>query len=119
MPLKTETPKEKATYAKIKRLVDAHRPRVTAYRPVPSMYGGRFIDYVGCAYGYYFAVEAKRPKHYATDAQYHRLKEIERAGGAAFEINDPLSLQHFADWLNWCRANPLTVPNWPRLSDRD
>lgn len=115
----TYIPRESVHNDRIKQVIDSHRPCVEAYRPVPGRYGARYIDWIGCAYGYYFAIETKRPKKYATGIQYDKLKRIERALGATFEINSQAHIDYFAQWLGWCKANPLKIPNWPTVPDRE
>lgn len=100
---------------RLHRLLVPYQPSVFDYRPVPSRFGGRLIDHIGCAYGYYYGVETKRPSKDATTAQKRRLIEISQAGGAAFVIRDQQSMDRFQAWLDWCRAHPVNVEPWPRI----
>ena len=97
------------------RLIVPHKLGILDYRPVPSRFGGRFIDHIGCAYGYYYGVETKRPGKDATSAQRNRLIDISKAGGAAFVISGNEGIDCFRNWLDWCRAHPVNVAHWPQI----
>jgi hypothetical protein len=103
------------------RLIDAALKAyegVRYYRPVPSVYGKRHVDYIVCAYGYYADIEAKDEGLKETEIQYDALKKTEAAGGATFVINDYRSILKLYDWLQWCHDHPVKFDNWPTIPDR-
>jgi hypothetical protein len=110
--------KERDVTDDINEVLRAHKPLVSWYRPVPSVYGQRFVDYVGVSCGYYWIIEAKRPGKDATDAQYIRAKEIEAAGGAAFVINSPTDVIRFERWLTKNEAKYIVRSDWPTIPFR-
>lgn len=97
-------------------ILDVRKPHVWYYRPVPGIYGARSIDYLGCAWGYFFGIENKRENiNRMTDAQQEKMMGIHLAGGATFFCNgDPLLYGKLVKWLEWCEQHPApampTVP---------
>lgn len=58
------------------------------HMPVPGGYGDSTLDYVGCAAGKFFGIEAKAPGKAPTKLQELTLNRMQRAGGATFVIDD-------------------------------
>ena len=105
---------EKNVTRKIKALLKSYSPKVTFYRPVPSRYGGRSVDYIGCACGFAFYIEAKRPGRVMTPLQRQFMLDQEAAGAATFLIDD-LELETLQEWLEWCiEKHPGKAEWWPR-----
>ena len=44
----------------IKAILDKYGDDIYWYMPVPTGYGKRTLDFLGCAWGIFFAIEAKR-----------------------------------------------------------
>ena len=85
---------------KIKKLLDSYSKHLYYYMPVPSGYGSRTVDYLGCCKGVFFAIEAKRPKGKPTALQQSVLEQIRDAGGVSFVVNDDASLAELERWLD-------------------
>jgi hypothetical protein len=69
--------------------------------PVPSGYGKRTIDFIGCFRGLYFGIEAKAGLGTPTAGQAAIMARITEAGGVAFHVNDdPNSLLALIQWLD-------------------
>lgn len=64
-------------------------PHVFYDMPVPGGYGKSTLDYIGCAGGLFFAIEAKAPGNVPTDQQKLLLGRIEQAGGVTFVVSGP------------------------------
>lgn len=90
--------------ARIKEVLDKHQPDLYYYMVVPSGYGRTTIDYLGCAYGYFFGIEAKAPKGKPTERQEGVLEDIRDAGGKTFVINDEHGLSQLESWLKRMRV---------------
>jgi hypothetical protein len=86
---------------KLKDLLDSYGKALYYYMPVPSGYGKSTIDYLGCARGRFFGIEAKgRPDQGPTVRQEGVIEDILAAGGVVFVVNDDVSLAHFQVWLD-------------------
>lgn len=83
---------------KIKKVLDSY-PGVYYEMPVPSGYGKSGLDYQGCFYGQYFAIEAKAPGKEPTPLQQETIRSIKEAGGTAFVISDDKGVQLLDMWL--------------------
>src|SRR3954463_3601208 len=85
---------------RIRSLLDSYKPGLYYYMPVPSGYGRTCIDYIGCANGRFFGIEAKsNVLQEPTERQLGVMDDIQDAGGAVFLINDEQSLDTFRAWL--------------------
>lgn len=93
---------------KIRKLLDGYGTNLYYYMPVPSGYGRRTVDYLGCIRGVFFAIEAKRPKGKPTALQNAALEQIEHAGGIGFVVNDDETLAGLKRWLD----SALHVMEW-------
>lgn len=57
-------------------------------------------DVMGCAYGYFFAIEAKRAKQdKPSPAQIYNLKQFKQAGGMTFVSRDP-KVKEVVQWID-------------------
>ena len=73
--------------AAINRTLDAYKSSYK-YMPVPSGYGMSTLDYVLCVNGRFIAIEAKAPGKKLTARQIKIMRQIERAGGTVFVIDN-------------------------------
>jgi len=55
--------------------------------PVPSGYGKSTLDCIGCAGGYFFAIETKKPGGMLTALQEVTIDLMRRANGTVFVID--------------------------------
>lgn len=56
-------------------------------------------DIIGCAHGFFFAIEAKRSeKEQPTPAQVYNLTKFQQAGGTVFVTHDPRA-QEVIEWI--------------------
>jgi hypothetical protein len=85
---------------KIKTLLDSYGSKLYYYMPVPIGYGKRTLDYLGCAHGEFFAIEAKRPGAKPTPLQSGTIVDILNAGGAPFVVYDDDTLADLKSWLD-------------------
>ena len=58
------------------------------YMPVPGGYGMPALDFICCLDGFYFQIETKAGKKDMTPRQKGVAKQVEKAGGKAFLINE-------------------------------
>lgn len=100
---------------RIKRKVSAllrEFPRVWYDMPVPGGYGKSTLDYVGCANGYFFAIETKAPGKKPTERQEAMINSMESAGAKTFVIDGDAGLNELEDWLHEVRAaQPYREPH--------
>ena len=85
---------------KVKKLLDPRRPQLYYDMPVPSGYGKSTLDFIGCYYGRFFAVETKRSGKELTSRQEGTRDDMRAAGGVVFEIIGDSGLDALAAWLN-------------------
>lgn len=89
---------------KIKKILDSHTPDLYYCMIVPNGYGKSTLDFLGCAYGYFFAIEAKKLKGKPTERQDGIIADIHAAGGKVFVINDEYGLSLLESWLKRMRV---------------
>ena len=85
---------------KIKTLLDEYETKIYYYMPVPSGYGAATVDYLGCANGVFFGIEAKAPGGHPTPRQRAVLVQIEMAGGRGFVIDSEAGVLMLRTWLD-------------------
>ena len=85
---------------KIRKVLAKYADRVYYVMNVPYGWGTSTVDYLGCADGRFFAIEAKREGGVPTARQEGILEDIERALGKTFVISDDASLAELDRWLN-------------------
>ncbi len=85
--------------ASIKSILDPHKPALYYDMPVPSGYGKSTLDFIGCYYGRYFAIEAKRPRKEPTSRQNGTIEDMSLAGGAVFVVIGDQGLDVLERWL--------------------
>lgn len=90
--------------AAISKLLNKYveKDKLYYWMPVPSGYGTRQVDYIGCHFGTFFCVEAKAPGNKTTPLQDQFLNRVDEAGGVYFVIDgeDEESLLELRHWLN-------------------
>lgn len=80
------TPEAKVKAA-IKKLLDEHN--IYYFMPATGGYGRSGVpDFVGCARGRFFSIEAKAGKAKPTALQMREMAKIKAGGGLAFVINE-------------------------------
>lgn len=87
----------------IKAKIDAvlkDRPGTWYFKPVQTGYGTRALDYIGCTYGYFWAIEAKRDSKDPTQFQRITILNMLRADGKVFKISGTEGLRAFTVWLD-------------------
>lgn len=90
------TPEGKVKKA-IKKVLDASG--CWQYWPVPSGFGRRTVDVLGCHMGDFFAIEAKAPGKKPTRQQEMELEDIADVGGTVFVIDSVDKVQTLKEWL--------------------
>lgn len=89
--------------AQVKKVLEQEKAKGTLYGwwPVPAGYGENSLDFVGCHYGRFFAVETKAPGQQLNANQQLVARRIEQAGGKVFIIDgtERRPLQPLVDWL--------------------
>lgn len=77
------------------------------YMPVPTGYGRRTVDYIGCFRGVFFAIETKAEGKAPTPLQRQTLHAIKDAGGRTFVIDGetPDDLLPLYEWLETINGN--------------
>lgn len=86
-----------------------------AYWPVPSGFGKRTIDVLGCYRGRFFAVEAKAEGKKPTLLQVGTINEIDYAMGMTFTIIGVAS-PVFGELRAWLDRTTKEIPHDPHLT---
>lgn len=104
---KGQTARENVTTGSITAVLKRYPKWVSWYRPVPGVYGGRYLDYICCVNALHFVIEAKRPGKEPTAHQWDRLREAYNTGSAAFYIDnsDKLQLLTLDHWIRCAIAD--------------
>src|SRR4051812_39961252 len=73
---------------KVKKIVRGilERYGVYYYMPVPTGFGSRTVDFIGCSKGRFFAIETKREGKEPTLAQSITLGRMVASGGKTFVV---------------------------------
>ena len=85
------------------------------YWPVPSGYGRRTLDVIGCFRGRFFAIETKAPGEKPTKIQAENIATILNAGGEVFVI-DGESEEHLARLSMWLKVIDEAIKHVPITS---
>jgi hypothetical protein len=90
----------------VKKKVSAYLDSLPCYwrMPVPFGYGKPGLDYEGCLYGWFFAIETKAPGFWLTPRQRGTAREMLRSGGAVFVISGDKGLDAFKRWVHKCQT---------------
>jgi hypothetical protein len=73
--------------------------------PVPSGYGRKTVDFIGCFRGHFFAVETKAEGKEPTALQALELANIKAAGGRTFVIIGEDDARPLFNWLETINGN--------------
>jgi len=87
---------------KVKRKVSellSKQKRMYYEMPVPSGFGKTTLDYIGCHYGRFFAIETKAPGGKPTDRQSTTIAQMEASGAKVFVVIGDEGMQELTDWL--------------------
>jgi hypothetical protein len=91
---------EGATKAKIDKVLKNYPGDVYYHKPVMNGMGVPTLDYVGCACGKFFAIEAKAPGKKPTARQEITMADMRAAGAKVFFCDgDTTELEQ---WLDKC-----------------
>jgi len=99
------TPESK-TKDKVKKLLKAYG--AYWHCPVMNGMGAPTLDFVGCHYGDYFAVETKAPGKKPTPRQEITMAEMEKAGGRPFVVAGDEGLEELEEWLSYVKVREET-----------
>lgn len=88
---------EGSVKAKIKQILNEHKP-IRYDMPVQNGMGKPSLDFTGCHWGRYFAIEAKAPGKKPTPRQELTIAETREAGGKVFVI-DGTDYSELIEWL--------------------
>jgi len=104
------TPEAKVK-AKIKNILTEHN--VYYAMPIGTGYGNSGVpDFLCCVNGKFLAIEAKAGKGQATALQLKNLREIEKAGGDAWVVNED-NLVHLEEFVKECaQSNKALLENF-------
>lgn len=69
------------------------------FMPVQNGYGAATVDFLGCYYGKFFAIEAKAKGKAPTPRQLKVIEDMNRAKAKVFVVSDDKSLRVLAAWL--------------------
>jgi hypothetical protein len=105
--------------AKIRDVLNRHEG-LWQYWPVPSGYGRRTVDVIGCFRGFFFAIEAKRDGEEPTELQREELLAMRDAGGVTFVIagEHHIGLASLESWLQELEKRYLYDPHIPSAPSR-
>lgn len=73
------------------------------HKPVMNGMGAPTLDYVGCAWGFYFTIETKAPGKKPTPIQEQTMGKINDARGTTFVIDGPEGVFEFVAWVEKMR----------------
>ena len=90
---------ERKVKTTIRQVLDLHRPDIYYDMPVPSGYGKSTLDFIGCYYGRFFAIEAKALGEPPRPRQEGTIEDMRLAGGQVFVVDGPETLVFLSDWL--------------------
>ena len=87
----------------IKKILKRYAPYIHYHMPIQNGMGSPTLDFNGCAWGRYFAIEAKAPGKVPTARQDLTIVEIRAAGGKVFVIDGGVQeLNELTNWLEDC-----------------
>lgn len=91
----------------VRRLLDCYQG-IWYYMPVPTGYGMKTIDFLGCFRGSFFGIETKGEGKAPTALQAKVIAEIKAAGGRTFVIVGENNARPLYNWLETING---TVPH--------
>ena len=83
---------------KVKKVLKAHG--AYWHMPVQNGMGAPSLDFVGCHFGRYYAIETKAGNKQPTPRQKLTIESIQAAGGKVFVINEETGTGELEEWLN-------------------
>lgn len=69
--------------------------------PVQNGMGAPSLDFIGCHYGDFFAVETKAPGKKPTPRQEMTMESMEKAGGRPFVVAGDAGMEELEEWLEY------------------
>jgi hypothetical protein len=69
------------------------------YMPVPTGYGRKTLDFIGCHHGLFYAVETKAPGKKPTALQRAAIEELRAHGAFVFVIDNVLGTNQLEAFL--------------------
>lgn len=97
------------------RQILARYPGIYTYWPVPSGYGRKTVDVLGCWRGRFFVVETKAEDKKPTLLQHQELNRVETAMGMAFWVSGPDD-PRFGTITRWLDELTRTIDDDPYLT---
>jgi len=82
---------------KIKKLLDRYEINIYYFMPVQMGLGSRTVDFLCCANGRFFAIEAKAKKGRTTRLQDVVMRRMRDAGGVTFVITGEDDIEGFSE----------------------
>lgn len=83
---------------RVKKVLKAHG--AYWHMPVQNGMGAPSLDFVGCHFGRYYAIETKAGNKQPTPRQKLTIESIQAAGGKTFVVNEVSGLKELEEWLN-------------------
>lgn len=83
----------------VSSLLKSYAPTLYYEMPVPSGFGKSGLDYTGCFYGRFFAIETKAPGKRPTARQLTTIAQMRAAGAKVFIIDGDIGLIELDNWL--------------------
>ena len=90
------TPENKVK-EKVKKVLKAHG--AYWHMPVQNGMGAPSLDFIGCYFGRYYAIETKAGNKQPTPRQKLTIESIQAAGGEVFVINEETGVGELELWL--------------------
>ena len=86
---------------RIKKVLDLYAGRIYYNMPVPYGYGAPMLDFVGCFYGKFFAIEAKAEGKVPTTRQEDTIERMCDGRARVFVIDgDTAELEHWLAFID-------------------
>lgn len=82
---------------KVKKVLKAHG--AYWHMPVQNGMGAPSLDFVGCHFSRYYAIETKAGNKQPTPRQKLTIESIQAAGGKTFVVNEVSGLKELEEWL--------------------
>ena len=82
---------------KVKKVLEYYRSSIYVHMPVQNGMGKPSLDFVGCFWGFFFAVETKAPGKVPTERQEQTIADMRAAGAKVFVIDGDVT--ELATWL--------------------
>jgi hypothetical protein len=112
---KGNTPEGKVKKA-IRKVLDKY-PESYWFWPVPYGYGESSIDVLGCHYGAFVGIEAKKPGEDPTPLQREKLRRIDGALGVTFVIDGVDKVGPLETYLQEVKQNATRSSDQPEAQD--